>query len=1346
VWNGAAWLLLVAAAFLRAPGRASFDTKSDLAIDAGAFLDRSLHLWNPLASFGELQNQAYGYLLPQGSFAWIGQLLGVPAWVVQRLWVALLLVVAYEGTRRLFLALAGGAPGPMTSGAAVFAGLAYAGAPRVGGIAGVLSSEVTPPAFLPWAVLLVVAAGKGRTSPRTAGLGVGVVVLLMGGVNAVAVIACLPLVALAVGSVVPAARRRAVSLWTLLGVVAGVAWWLGPLLLLGRYSPPFLDFIETSRATTAPLGWANVGRGAVHWVAYTTTGAPSLPGAFALHTTALGVAVTWGVALLGVLGMTRPDLPARRMLVTSFCLGAIALTIGHAGVLQSPLTGVVQSLLDGSLSMLRNVHKIDPLVRLPIALGAGHAALFLLSRARRAVPRAPALAHRVVVAGLVVVATAPLALAPDRTAGWREVPPAWEQASAFIATERPGGTTLILPASGFGEQTWGRTVDEPFQSVARTPWVSRSQVPLSPPQTIRFLDAVIARTEDPGGGTALADILGRAGISTLLVRHDLLPSVLDPEVTRRVDAALAAAPGISRVATFGTDSTARIEVFAVDAGARTVETVEVPSLAWVGGGADDVVTAVESGLLARDRPAVMVGDAGPLEQPGTRAPDLVIDGLARRERAFGLVREATGPVLAASEPFTARRPVHDYPGTPGAPLAVAEYEGLAGVTASSSTASAETVGAVRPDQGAWAALDGDLGTAWRSDRFGRPVGQWWELDLGVARPVTSLALVASVNPFDGVPVRRVGVTTDDGQRVTAVVHPETGVADVRLSGGAVSRVRVTVDEVAGAVGRGSVGLVEVGVDDLQTARRVVVPAAGTGAGSSFVLRTAPSRRSCTVVEDLPSCSFGAARGQEEGGGVSRRLTLDAPASFQVSAEVRARPGGSVAALFDPLGDAVKVRADSVFGNDPAVLGSFAVDGDDDSHWLAQPLARAATLTLSTDRRATITGLSMRADRSVARLPVSARVSNGSETHDVVLRGGTGDFPALSGRSFTVTLTAGPGVGDGLPLGVGELDVAGLEGRTYRPDLDGPTGAPCGLGPALVVDGRRVDTRVDGTLRDVRDGRPLVATACGGPVRLGPGDHVVEWRPTDRFEVTTVRLGSEQADDVPVVRRETRVLVDEAARRVVQVGPGGEAVLRIAQNTNPGWVAELDGVRLPPIRVDGWQQGFVVPAGAGGDVRLTFAPDGAYRGALLGGGIAALLLVVGAVVSLAVDRRRGPSPLSPSPSPQEVVRQPDGRWSGVRRYGVFVVGCGLLGGVAALVGALSWAVPWVRKRPGVLAGGLLGVAALGQLVWVATGGSAVEPPVLLDLAVGVSVTVLVTRALTVPGPNPGRVAEEGSRDG
>jgi arabinofuranan 3-O-arabinosyltransferase len=87
--------------FVQAPGLIAPDTKADLSIDPIKFLLRAGHLWEPQGDSGQLQNQAYGYFLPMGPFYSVGHLLGLPAWVVQRAWWALVLLVAFHGMYRL---------------------------------------------------------------------------------------------------------------------------------------------------------------------------------------------------------------------------------------------------------------------------------------------------------------------------------------------------------------------------------------------------------------------------------------------------------------------------------------------------------------------------------------------------------------------------------------------------------------------------------------------------------------------------------------------------------------------------------------------------------------------------------------------------------------------------------------------------------------------------------------------------------------------------------------------------------------------------------------------------------------------------------------------------------------------------------------------------------------------------------------------------------------------------------------------------------------------------------------------------------------------------------------------
>ena len=74
------------------------------------------------------------------------------------------------------------------------------------------------------------------------------------------------------------------------------------------------------------------------------------------------------------------------------------------------------------------------------------------------------------------------------------------------------------------------------------------------------------------------------------------------------------------------------------------------------------------------------------------------------------------------------------------------------------------------------------------------------------------------------------------------------------------------------------------------------------------------------------------------------------------------------------------------------------------------------------------------------------------------------------------------------------------------------------------------------------------------------------------------------------------------------------MLTLAQNVNTGWQATLDGKELSTQRVDGWKQGWRVPAGASGTVRFDYAPQPAFQ-LLLYGGFGLLALVVVAALPL-----------------------------------------------------------------------------------------------------------------------------------
>ena len=58
---------------------------------------------------------------------------------------------------------------------------------------------------------------------------------------------------------------------------------------------------------------------------------------------------------------------------------------------------------------------------------------------------------------------------------------------------------------------------------------------------------------------------------------------------------------------------------------------------------------------------------------------------------------------------------------------------------------------------------------------------------------------------------------------------------------------------------------------------------------------------------------------------------------------------------------------------------------------------------------------------------------------------------------------------------------------------------------------------------------------------------------------------------------------------------------LPENANDGWRATLGGRELTPLRVDGWMQGYLLPAGDGGRVTMEFTPNRLYQAGLGIGG-------------------------------------------------------------------------------------------------------------------------------------------------
>lgn len=1351
--------VLVAVAFSQSAGLVAADTKLDLTQDPGSFLARALHLWDDQAFFGQLQNQAYGYLFPVGPFFWLGNAAGLESWVVQRLWWSVLLCVGFLGMIALTSRL--GMSSPL---ARWVAALAFALSPRVLSTLGPISTEALPYLLTPWLLVPLVGLRPGA-SLRRAATRSGVVVLLMGGVNAAATAAAAALAVVWILTCVgPEVRWRLLGWWVGAAALA-TTWFVGPLLLLGRYSPPFLDWIESASVTTSVTDGSAVLRGTTDWIAYlATAGGPEWPAGWDLVTQRWLVAGTVVLATAGVAGLCLRRVRYRRFLVAAALLGLVALAAGHVsaaggwadGVLAAPVRG----LLDGALAPLRNVHKVDVWVRLPLSVGLGWAVAAVAERVARA--RHPAEVRRparslVPVAALGVVAAALVAttapawqarLTQDRT--YASIPGYWDDTAAWLDAHADGGRALVVPGASFGWYLWGLSRDEPLQVLSHTPWAVRDAVPLSSAGNIRLLDRVEALFSDGRGSPALAGALARAGVSYLVVRNDLDLGRVDSPRPVLVHQTLAASGGFTRTAWFGpflsgfqqdglvadngVDGTyPAVEVYrvgATEAGSRAVLRDAAPI--GVLQGESDAMLEVSSLPGISGQSVVRAADL-PTDLDRTEQVTVATDTARRTEVAFGQVHDNRSSTLDPGAPWTQQRRVHDYVVTPEQATATTDYPGGLRLSASSSQGDATAL-SIDPAAGPWNAVDGDVLTAWRP-QGGEEVGAWWEVSADTAFPTRGLALVLSAEyPTPGGRLL-LKVDSDTASRELQVAVPSGRVALPDL--GATTRLRITF--VAGAeLAAVRVGIAEVDGLAPATSRTLVAAPAEGGPAAAVVLAARSGNRSACAVHSPTNCLPSMERSGEEDSGLDRVVSTSG-LQGRISVTVLPRPGPGVDRLLEPLGPAALATASSRLTPDPAVRPQAALDRDPSTAWIADPQDPAPSLTVRLPAPRAVSELRILESLDLAASrPLTIDVGVGGRTFRVVSDDdGYLRFPRTLTRTITLTVRGtvpllsydtALQVRTVLPVGISELDLGEADGFRRGVDRRARVTLPCGYAPTVQAGQRRALTAVTTTVGALLDGAPAVARSCSA-ARLPAGQVRISVRPSAEF--TPVALtwsstrsgfaGSAAAGAGPVA---VDVLRWGPTERELRVPAAATArTLELAENANPGWQASIDGVDLEPVRVDGWRQAWMVPAGVGGTVQVEFAPDRPFRVLLaLGAGLALVL------VGLAVWPARAPAPV-PRTRPRPAVTGTRTRLA--TGVAVSLLSAGPVGTVAVGVTVL---LARVGARTWVLAGVGAVVATTGAVLtpWPPTGNPALGSTALWAVVTSVGTGVVVGALLSRPG--------------
>ncbi|MBB4896637.1 arabinofuranan 3-O-arabinosyltransferase [Streptomyces griseostramineus] len=1337
------------------PGRQTFDTKLGVTVDPGRFLADLGQLWHDRGSFGGISDQYVGYLWPMLPFYWLADLVRLPVWLAERLWMSLIVSVAFWGALRLAERLRVG-----DGASRLLAAAAYALWPVFTTVVGSTSAAALPGAFLPWVLLPLT---DERYAARVAALRSALLVPFMGGVNAASTLASLLPVGLYLLSRPPGPRRRRLIAWWTPAVIVATAWWWIPLLLLGAHGENFLPYIETARTTTDTMAATEALRGAGNWVAYLHFGEAWLPAGWAVASSVVVIVCSALAAGLGLAGIARRDVPERRWLVLTVLVTALVLLAGYGGAFGAPFHSVVQDWLDGWAAPFRNVYKFQTGLALALVLGLAH--LVAAAAGSRGTGRArgrrsaPLIAAVLVLPGLVWPYLNGSLLAPG---SFREIPEYWRATADWLEKYSPDARALVVPATAHGIHTWGSTIDQPLDVVADSRWAQRDYVPFGTPGNRRAMDAVeqalLTGAEVPG----LADYLSRAGLFYVVVRNDLDPDRIGHVPTTTVKRTLEQS-GYERVTGLGPVTTGGViaddtplQVEGLYPRQRAVEIyrpagagvprpgqaglLPVADTAVVSGGPEALLPLAD-GL--RGRPAVLTGD----DHPGLGTPPVQVtgDGMRRADTRFGLVNANTSYTYTRDErnaPDAAQdagEPPHQILPVEGREhQTVAELRGARSVTASS--------------YGNWLfhlpqfdpvnAFDGDPGTAWAEGSADSPDGQWLRIafdgtyDMPDSLGVTPL-------PQDGVraAATRVRVETENGSE-TAFLRANGTKQRIEAPAGPTGWMKLTiVDSTAERAGLAGAGFSEIDLPDVRVTRLLRLPADAertTAAAEIVSLHRAADPTGLSAV------------GTEAG--LHRRFTTGSAGTYEVTANAVAVPGEALDRLLYEVAPGQRSRivatADSTARLGAGLSARNLTDGDLTTAWIA---GDRPTVHLSWEGEhpvgelvlAPAGGLSARATEVHISSPDGATIAGVDEN-------GWVRFPPITTDRLDITVTEtapltlhNPVVDEDLqlPVGLTEAYVPALDPyRTPQPSGTREVSLECGKGPVLAVDGTLYETSVRGTVRDLVERRPLEVTPCqegedDRRLELSAGDHRVEGGDAGPLALTGVTLTRGTVPEAAATGRQLKVRDWLGDHREVTVGSGAASYLTTYENHNDGWKATLNGEELTPLRLDGWQQGWRIPAGAGGTVELSYGPATTYDAGLIGSGAGIAVLV-----GLALWRRNAGNPDGPQPVPA-----PPGPWLGT--VALTLAGVVIAGWWALLVPALALVAS--RRRTllvpvafGALAGaGVAAASGAGEPVGAGAGayGHVAQLLALLGLFAAL-VGLGARRERTGPAREPGGRAD------
>lgn len=1254
-------LVAYVVALVQRPGDVIADTKVDLYVDPARFLSNVLSVWSPTTDLGHVFAAQYsGYAWPMAPWFAAGDALGAPTWLVHRLWLGTVLALAGWGVVRLLDALAS----PRRGALHVAAGFLYVINPYVAVYANRTSISLLSYAALPW---LLLAVHRGLREPR--GWRWPAVFALVlgstgGGVN-VAVTAWLlvgPLLLLVYERRWGGVPRGAVRPYLMRSVgVNAVAqlWWVVPVLIQGLAAPSFLPFSEQPGTIWSTTSLTESLRLMGFWTSYVGVGFGGTLRAFQGSAPAMLFLLPVVLAGLLVPALALAAFPVTRrwryapffVLLTFAGLLIMAAGWPEGTPLRRVATGAYYRVQ--SIDVLRTTYKAGALTALGIAVLGGAAFAAAWERAIRRAWFRPALALGAI--ALTALAAWPLVTgrAVERQLAFR-VPAAYRAVAADLDRRGGGTRAYALPAQEFAYARWGGTIDPILPSLTSHPVTTHWIVPFADWRSadLQFaVDGLITQERlVPGQLRPLLDLLGvgdvvvaadgdrgRGGEAPAADVERLLrgPGGLPPG--RAYGAAVTALPGAGQLEP--PLRVPRVQRTQLPTGGL-VRLVPRGPLTVVDGGAGGLAAMAAFGLLDPRAPLAYAPDVGaPAIRRAAAAGGTIVVSDTNRRRAFvaSRPRGQQGPTLTATEAVSADGAMLDpWQGDTRAET-VQQLAGVRSVTAPASPQVTQL-----PDRRPFAAIDGDLSTAWIADRmldparhrltvaFDRPRDVRW---ISVYPYSDSRAVVRAVRVGDrrfavhhgwnrlAVRLRHVGSVTVAIAKVDKPRHAPAGAGGLRelRIPGVHARETLRPPVVAEDALRGAdvdaarlVYLLDRTTKDVPRLAQRYVGERGAG-----LLRDAqdPERRLVREI-DPPASRRYAVRAW---GSVDPRLPDDA--IDRLVAGPRARGGATGAGTatsssrYEGLG---RLRASGAFDR-----GARAWIGE----WIA---GRPAWIGWRTARPTSVRALRLRPPHVVVRRPTRVRlVVDGRPGPALAVGpGGRVRLPgAVRGRAFRLDVLAArfpprtPGaVRQRRAVGIGEVEGTGMPG--LRAPAGGAVRLPCGAA-SLAVAGRTVALGGRVARSTLVSGAPLRLRGCGAPVDVPAGTvRVVGGTAPVRVDRVALVSGAPAGAAVAVGRVIDPGRQQGSTRDGVRVAVDRPAWLVLGESYDRFWRASCDGRDLgAPAPMQGYANGWRVDRGCRA-VRFWYAPQRAADvGAIISLAACAALLGV-ALAGFGRRRRRG----------------------------------------------------------------------------------------------------------------------------